>query len=61
MPYEPINQIRSNAVLVEDVRLDEKTGYKDDLAQELAVEREAMKARGPKPSLRSRIKAFFRR
>ena len=61
MPYEPINQIRSNAVIVEDARLDEKTGYKADLADELALEREAEKARGPKPSLSSRIKAFFRR
>lgn len=61
MPYEPLNQIRSNSVIVEDARLHEKTGYKDALADELAVEREAMKARGPKPSLSARIKAFFRR
>jgi len=61
VPYEPINQIRSASVLVEDARLGEKTGYKDDLAREMQLEREALRARGPQPSLLDKIKAFFRR
>lgn len=61
MPYEPINQIRSSSVLVEDARLGEKTSYKDGLAAELELEREALAARGRQPSLVDKIKALFKR
>jgi hypothetical protein len=60
MPYEPINQVKSHSIIVEDARLGEKTQYKDALAGELALEREAAQARPTTPSLIDRVRRLFK-